>query len=236
MLYAGGLFMFPTTGFSKNLSKPVIVVDPGHGGHDHGAKNAEGVLEKNITLMLANLIIENLQIKYQAITTRNGDYFLNISDRTSIANHNKASLLISIHASGSYHYKTNGITISYLKNASDLAAFPQTPTIKNSNNAYRHISWNEIHHHQIQKSMEVGKCIQKRLSQNSLFPRNQLLHSPLSVLAGANMPAVMIEIGYLSNLIEDKNLNNIEYLSNIAKGICTGIDDFYSKVENQISQ
>lgn len=233
MLSTVGFFMLPATGFSKNLSKPVIVVNPGHGGHDHGAKGTEGTLEKNVTLVLANLIIENLQIKYQAITTRNGDYFLNISDRTSIANHNKASLLISIHASGSYHYKTNGITIAYLKNTSDLAVFPQTPAIKNNGNAYKHISWDEIHNNQIQKSMEAGKCIHKKLSQSNLFPRNQLLHSPLSVLSGANMPAVMIEIGYLSNPIEEKKLNNIEYLSNIAREISTGIDDFYSKAENE---
>jgi N-acetylmuramoyl-L-alanine amidase len=230
------LFMIPTTGFCENLPKPIIVVNPGHGGHDLGARGADGTIEKNITLALANRIVENLKPRYQPILTRTGDYFLNITERTSIANYNKASLFVSIHASGSYDYQTNGITISYLDNTTDLSIFSQTPSFKNRGNGYTNILWDEIHKNQITKSIEAGKCIQKRLSQNSQFPKNRLLSSPLRVLSGANMPAVMIEVGYLSNPIEEKNLRNTDYLSELAKEISAGIDDFFMKAENHINQ
>jgi len=230
------LLMVPTAGFCENLPKPIIVVNPGHGGHDLGARGAEGTIEKNVTLELANRIIENLKPQYQPILTRTGDYFLHITERTSIANYNKASLFVSIHTSGNYDYQTSGITISYLDNTSDLNAFSQAPSLKNRGDGYTNILWDEIHKNQIPKSIEAGKCIQKRLSQNRQFSKNRLLSSPLRVLSGANMPAVMIEVGYLSNPIEEKNLRNTDYLSELAKEISNGIDDFFMNAENHIDQ
>ncbi len=230
------IFMIPTAGFCENLPKPIIVVNPGHGGHDLGARGADGTIEKNITLDLANRIIENLKPRYQTILTRTGDYFLNITERTSIANYNKASLFVSIHTSGNFNNQTSGITISYLDNTTDLSAFSQSPSLKNRGDGNINILWDEIHKNQITKSIEAGKCIQKRLSQNSQFPKNRLLSSPLRVLSGANMPAVMIEVGYLSNPIDEKNLRNTDYLSELAKEISNGIDDFLLKAENHINQ
>ena len=63
-----------------------------------------------------------------------------------------------------------------------------------------------------------------------------MIGSPLRVLSGAGMPAIMIEIGYLSNPIEEKELKDIGYLSSLAKEICMGIDDFFAKAKNQINQ
>jgi N-acetylmuramoyl-L-alanine amidase len=229
------LIMLPNTSLCKNLSKPVIVVNPGHGGHDFGAAGVDGTLEKNVSLTLANLIIKNLQNKYRPILTRTGDYFLNIPNRTSIANNNKASLFISIHASGSYKHRTSGITISYLKDSSDLASVSQDTSLKNMSDQYMRNPWDEIHKNYITKSMELGKSIQKKLSQNNRFPKNQLMGSSLRVFSGANMPAVMIEVGYLSNPIEGKKLRNIEYLTDLAKEICNGIDDYFILVENHLN-
>jgi len=228
--------MFPNACSCKNLSKPIIVINPGHGGHDLGASGIDGTLEKNISLTLANLIVKNLKNKYRPILTRTGDYFLNIPKRTSIANNSKASLFVCIHANGSYGYKNNGITISYLKKSSDFASFSHEPPLKDINESYSHTPWDNIHKSQIKKSIEVGKSIQERLTENKKFPGNRLMGSPLRVLSGADMPAVMIEIGYLSNPIEEKKLRNIEYLSDLAREIYNGIDDFYSKTETNPDQ
>ena len=228
--------MLPNTGLCKKLSKQIIVVNPGHGGHDLGASGINGTLEKNISLTLANLIVKNLKNKYRPILARTGDYFLNIPKRTSIANNNKASLFVCIHANGSYGNKNNGITISYFKNISDFASFSHDPSLKNMDDRYMHTPWEKIHESQITKSIEVAKSIQNRLLKNKQFPENRLMGSPLRVLSGANMPAVMIEIGYLSNPIEEKKLRNIEYLSDLAREITNGIDDFFLKTENNLDQ
>ncbi|RPJ82941.1 MAG: N-acetylmuramoyl-L-alanine amidase [Deltaproteobacteria bacterium] len=236
ILFTGCIFMLPAPGICENQPKPIIVVNPGHGGHDLGARGADGTIEKNITLTLAKRIVENLKSRYQPILTRTGDYYLSITERTSIANYNKAALFVTIHAGGNYDFRTSGITISYLDNTSNLNTFSQSPSLKNKNEGYGNILWNEIHKNQITKSIELGKCIQKRFSQNRQLSKNRLLSSPLRVLTGANMPAVMIEVGYLSNPIEEKKLQNNDYLAELAKEITTGIDDFFMKAENHIPQ
>lgn len=236
ILFTGYIFILPGPGLCEDKPKPIIVVNPGHGGHDLGARGANSTIEKNITLALANQIVEILKPRYQPILTRTGDYYLNITERTSIANYNKADMFVTIHAGGNYDFRTNGITISYLDNTSNLNTFSQSSSLKNKHDGNVNILWNEIHKNQITKSMELGKCIQKRLSQNKQLSKNRLLSSPLRVLTGANMPAVMIEVGYLSNPIEEKKLQNNDYLAEFAKEITTGIDDFFLKAENHIHQ
>ena len=226
VLLAGQAFLFPAAGISKSLSKPIIVVNPGHGGPDHGAQGSDGTLEKHITLTLTNLIIKNLEADYQAISTRTGDYFITLADRAALANHNRAALFLSIHAGGSFHYQTSGITIAYL----DHDSFSQDSVQGLAqDSAPSYITWDQMQRDQFNKSAEAGKCIQKRLAGNRLFPKPRLSGLPLRVLSGANMPALLIEIGYLTNPVEEKKLKDMDYLTKLAAEIANGIDDFLSK-------
>ncbi|MBT8358976.1 MAG: N-acetylmuramoyl-L-alanine amidase, partial [Deltaproteobacteria bacterium] len=97
-----------------------VVLNPGHGGHDHGVKGPAGTLEKNVTLGLAQLIRDQLKKKYKIILTRSDDYWVDIPGRTAVANHKKADLFISIHAGGSFLHQAKGINIFYYK---ELAGF-----------------------------------------------------------------------------------------------------------------
>jgi len=225
------LIINPSNSFSEYLYQPIIVIDPGHGGRDNGAQGPDGTLEKNVNMTLANLIAKNLADKYQPVLTRNDDYGLGVTERTSIANAGRASLFVSIHTGGSYKYKTRGIKVFFFKDFSDTASQFEKVDSFNMDGQEMQIPWDEIQKKHVIASQEAAKTIHDRLSKNTQFPASRVLGAPLLVLKGANMPAVLLEIGYLTDPGEEKKLNNNKYLSYLAQEISSGIEDFFEKSE-----
>ena len=230
-----GLIINPLNSFSENPVKPTIVIDPGHGGRDNGARGPDGTLEKNVNMTLANLIAENLADKYRPVLTRNDDYGLGIAERTSIANAGRASFFVSIHTGGSYKYKTRGIKIFYFKDFSDTVSQFGKADAYNIEGHEIQVPWDEIQKKHVIASKEAAETIHDRLSENMQFQDSQVLDAPLLVLTGADMPAVLLEIGYLTDPIEEKKLNNNKYLSYLAQEISSGIDDFLQKSEKPLN-
>ena len=226
-----GLILNPSNSFSENLYQPTIVIDPGHGGRDNGARGPDGTLEKNVNMALANLIAENLADKYRSVLTRNDDYGMDITERTSIANASRASLFVSIHIGGSYKFKTRGIKIFFFEDFSDTVSQFEKADSFNMDDHEMQVPWDEIQKKHVIASKEVAEIICARLSKKMQFPDSQVLGAPLLVLTGADMPAVLLEIGYLTDPIEEKKLNNNNYLSYLAQEISSGIDDFFQKSE-----
>jgi N-acetylmuramoyl-L-alanine amidase len=226
-----GLIIQPSDCFSKNAVQPTIVIDPGHGGNDTGAKGPDGTLEKNVSMTLANLIVESLANKYRTVLTRNDDYGLGIMERTSIANTEKASLFVSIHTGGSYKYKISGIMVFFFKNFSDTLQKSEKVGSFDLDDQEMQVPWDEIQQKHVASSMEAAETIHNRLSKNTQFSQSQVFGAPLLVLTGADMPSVLLEIGYLTDPAEEKKLNNNRYLSYFAQEISKGIDDFFQKSE-----
>ncbi len=232
LLGAIGLIINPSDSFPENRVQPTIVIDPGHGGRDNGARGPDGTLEKNVTMTLANLLAEKLVGKYRPVLTRNDDYELGIAERTSIANADNASLFVSIHTGGSYKYKTRGIKIFFFKDFSDTVSQFEKAGSYNIAGHEMQVPWDEIQKKHMIASKEAAETIHDRLSKNIQLPAGQVLDAPLLVLTGADMPAVLLEIGYLTDPVEEKKLNNNKYLSYLAQEIKSGIDDFFQKREN----
>jgi len=228
-----GLIAQPSSSFSNDSVQPVIMIDPGHGGQDNGAKGPDGTLEKNVSLALANLIAENLSDKYRPVLTRNDDYGLGAMERTSIANAANASFFISIHTGGNYKYKTSGIMVFFFKEVSDNRPKPEETGSFMMDDPEMKITWDEIQQKHAASSMEAAEAIHDRLSQNMEFSQSQVFGEPLLVLIGANMPAILIEVGYLTDPAEEKKLNNNRYLSYLAQEISRGIDDFFQRGETR---
>ena len=216
-----------------NEQKKVIVLDPGHGGHDQGARGPEGTLEKTITLSLARLIATELENKYTVVLTRSDDYRLNIPSRTATANHWEADLFISLHTGGSFLHKANGITIFYCK---EIAAAPltfdpdQSKPLKSGN---AQTPWKNIQSQHQATGKVLAQLIQNCINEHPGFVKSKVQGAPLMVLEGADMPALLIEIGYLTNPAEEKKLNDTSMLSGLAEGICKGIDNFFSKNDHE---
>lgn len=222
----------PADSFSENRVQPTIVIDPGHGGRDKGARGPDGTLEKNVTMTLANLLAEKLTGKYRPVLTRNDDYEPGIAERTSIANADRASLFVSIHTGGSFKYKTRGIKIFFFKKFSDNESQSGKAGSYTIEGHEIQVPWDGIQKKHMIASKEAAEAIHDRLSKTTQFPAVQVLDAPILVLTGADMPAVLLEIGYLTDPIEEKKLNNNKYLSYLAQEIKKGIDDFFQKREN----
>ena len=109
--------------------KEIIVLDPGHGGHDTGAKGPDQTLEKKVTLELARQIATELEPEYRVVLTRTDDYHVELDNRTAVANHLKANLFISIHTGAGFTHSTSGMAIYYYQNftGSDTGHNRDTP-------------------------------------------------------------------------------------------------------------
>jgi N-acetylmuramoyl-L-alanine amidase len=215
------------TPFFKEIKK-IVVLDPGHGGHDTGAEGPDKSQEKNVTLKMATALATELKNEYNMELTRTGDYGLDIPGRTNMANHLEADLFISIHTGGSFLHNAGGIIIFYFKefqgqfNSKAPGSFEEGDV---------KIPWDKIQSKHVGSSSILAKSIQTRINEAMKFSKCKVQSAPLLVLRGADMPAVLIEIGYLTNPAEEKVLNDPGEIVRLAAAISAGIDDFFSKFE-----
>ncbi len=228
-----------------------IVIDPGHGGRDPGAigrrfKTQEKDVNLTVSLKLKSLLENELGIR--VLLTRSDDRFIPLFDRTKFANDNKADLFVSIHANASRNTASHGIETYYLSTAttSDARAvealenqvvelyeggleavkrYDDLSFILSDILQSEHLEASNTLAFQIQQNMVFGtKAIDRGVKQANFF-----------VLRGAYMPAVLIELGFLSNANEEALLRNSEYQDRLARTIFEGIKRFkfrYDRVRN----
>jgi N-acetylmuramoyl-L-alanine amidase len=179
--------------FSYNEEKSfTVIIDPSHGGNDIGAKSVNGIKEKDITLEISLMLKEKLEKeKINVILTRDKDVALSYEERAYIANHNKGNIFISIHANFSYNSDTNGFAIIYSKKEETISfSLPYYDKIQQ-----KYYKKNEYIANQIRQALlEFGS------------PIWEIKEAPLYIFKGIDMPAVLIELGFLSNENDVKNL------------------------------
>lgn len=200
----------------------VIVIDPGHGGHDIGARGPDGTLEKDVNLALARLVADRLKKKgFQAWLTRTGDYGLNVFQRTAKANRAGGDMFVSIHTGGGFSFKKGGVDVFYISTAvdigHDLSRFSETPP---------DIVWKAVNEQYVTANEMAATIIQRELADFSGQP-SRLHEARLAVLEGADMPSVLVEVGCLVNPEEEKSLQSPEILSAVADRLCNGIVRFF---------
>ena len=216
--------------------KRMIVLDPGHGGRDIGARGADGTLEKAVAIELAQLIAAQLQRDYKVTLTRTDDYHVDLDNRTALANHLKADLFVSLHTGGSFVYGTAGPIVYYYQSASKLSSTRgENPTLRGESNGMP-IPWDRLQDKYREKSRILAGMIRSRLSTMNSIGNSRVQGAPLAVLQGARMPAILIEVGYLTNPAEEKNLRNNRFLMNVAAEISKGIEDFLSNTDQTNNQ
>lgn len=205
----------------------VIVLDPGHGGDaDPGARGPEGTLEKTVTLNLARILAAELQRDYRVVLTRTDDYQVSLGNRTATANNLKADLFISIHTGGSLVHSTSGTIIYYYEPFSEEARRRTAGSSTSAEDTNAPILWDRVQNRYMEKSRILAGMINARLKTSGAVKNSGVASAPLAVLQGANMPAILIEIGYLTNPAEEKRLRNEQYLTDLALAIRGGIDEY----------
>ncbi len=205
------------TSDTRNNHK-VIMLDPGHGGHEFGAVGPSGVKEKDVTLALAKYLQETLQDSCIVRLTRDGDYWLDVQKRTATANHNSSHLFVSLHASGSLDHRARGTAVFYYgkgllsKQNAGLEEHRFSP-----------LPWDEIQTPHTVESKRLAKIVHDCMCAKVDCVDRGMHSAPISVLQGADMPAILVELGYLSHPAEEKDMEGIALLSKTAEAIAEAI-------------
>lgn len=231
-----------TTTKAVNSSK-IIVIDAGHGGKDGGAVGNNGRwIEKDIVLKVSLKLGDELRKKgYKVFYTRATDKFINLRDRTKIANDKKASLFISIHANAAINKtkaKTQqGIETFFLSPArsersKEVAALENKADLEEANYFLKQNFLGALNREKIIASNRLAIDIQKGIL-SAVRKRYKVIdggvrEAPFWVLVGAqDMPAVLVEIGYISHQEEGKRLLNETYQKLVAQGIAQGVEAYF---------
>lgn len=234
--------IFATSIFAEDNSKllentydfDIIVIDPGHGGHDAGAVSKNRLYEKDVTLTTAkklkSLIEKNLKVK--VYLTREKDKFVSLGKRTRFANDLGADLFLSIHANSSEHLSTTGCeSFFYEKDASDeqarlLAELENKGALKadkEPEDPLEFILMDMAKSEHIELSYKFAEVIQSEYINVAKSRDRGVKQAPFMVLGRSKMPAVLTEIGFLNSRRDGNNLEKKDYLDKIAKALFNSI-------------
>jgi N-acetylmuramoyl-L-alanine amidase len=184
-----------------------IAIDPGHGGDDAGVKAVAGASEKDVTLAIARRakgVIE-ARLGLRVLLTRDDDRNVAINERTAIANNNKADLFISLHANGSMRRSTSGASIFYAAFDKDAAQHAtsggadRVPTFGGGARDIELVLWDLAQTRHLDRSAAFAELLERQLRDHVPLAAQAIDRAALRVLESANMPAVLIEVGYLTN-------------------------------------
>jgi len=221
--------------------KKIIVIDPGHGGKDPGAKGRKGILEKDVTLGVAKLLQETLQKtnRYDVHLTRNKDCFLKLSDRIAIARNAKADFFISLHADSHPRPDTRGLSIYTLsKIASDAEAeklaikenkadLMDGITLDTNSPEVANILIDLMKRETMNLSKKGAHALVCKIRKRVLLLRNPTRSANFAVLRTPDLPAILIEMGYISNKQDEELLTMPEHQIKLCEGIREGIDHYF---------
>lgn len=224
---------------------PMVVVDPGHGGAETGAIGAAGLREKQATLEIARRVAAALPRAFacRVALTRDADSLVSLDDRTSVANHEKADLFLSIHTNSSRASGARGSETYYLSleasdrlaqevaNRENLAPTPSAtaPPGSSASHDLDFILWDLAQSAHLKESSELAEAIQNELNIVLGTENRGIKQAPFKVLVGATMPAVLIETAFISNPEEEKKLSSPEFQQSVADAIAKAVAGFFSR-------
>jgi len=219
-----------------------VVLDPGHGGADEGVHGLNGTKEKDLVLAFARRLKAEIESKLQihVLLTREGDDSVPIDSRAVYANTSKADLFISLHANASVRQTLRGTEVMYLS-TEDIAPTlsggkttrpavtkpPETvPLVNGGTRLIQPVPWDVAQLPYVEQSAIFSATLVKHLTDRAI-PGNMPLQAtaPLRALVGANMPAVLVELGFLTNPDDEAALNGPDAPAAIIAAIVDTIAD-----------
>lgn len=231
---------------STNSSKKIIVLDPGHGGQDPGAIGCSGVYEKNITLAMAKELKKILDKdgRYKVYLTRNRDVFIPLRERVRIARRYKADLFLSIHADSARNKNAKGLSVYTL---SETASDKEAAALAERENKADVIAGMDFAEHSrevsdvlinlaqretMNRSSEFANIMVQKMRKSVKLLDNTHRFAGFAVLKAPDVPAVLLEMGYLSNRTEEKLLRQSSYRQKLAKSTSIAIDEYFDNMQH----
>ena len=235
----------PSSGRRRRLK--VIVVDPGHGGVELGAIGPSGLREKDVALDLAR----RLQRRFQGdrnltmVLTRDEDRLIGLDERTGIANYNAADLFLSIHLNASPRSTATGAETYFLSNDATDDAARTLAALENRAAGDRRdqfsgaasdrnldlVLWDLAQNQYLAESSMLAERVQRHLNALAGTRDRGVRQAPFRVLMGATMPAVLVEVGFISNAAEEERFRSMDYRSSVVDAIETAVREFLSELD-----
>jgi N-acetylmuramoyl-L-alanine amidase len=209
-----------------------IVIDPGHGGKDPGAIAPNGLKEKDVVLAVSKKLARQLRTKLgcEVVLTRTADVFIPLEERTAIANTEKGDLFISVHVNSAPSPRLLGVETYVLNLTNDedsmrLAAQENATSASNMSDL-QNILADLLNNTKLDESTKLAEHVQTNMAQGLRIKNLGVKQAPFYVLIGAQMPAILSEITFLSNPNEARRLRQDNYLTTIAEHILAGVNDY----------
>jgi len=245
---AGASLVKPSRSMSYAPRKPlrdvVIVLDPGHGGKDPGARGPRHSLEKNVVLAIA-LKLKKLidrQPGMHAVMTRNSDYYVGLRERLNIARRQNADIFVSIHADAFINQHSNGASVFALsprgatseaarwlaekENYSELGGV-NLSGLDDQSGLIRTVLLDLSQTATISASVKMGDRVLSRLDKVTTLHNSAVEQARFVVLKSPDIPSVLVETGFITNPREERNLTSSYYQDQLTKAIFEGIKGYF---------
>ncbi len=219
-----------------------VVIDPGHGGEELGTQGANGTLEKDVTLSVARRLRTLIESRLGAkvFLTREDDRTLSLDDRSAFANNHQADVFLSIHANSAVRPALKGAEVYFLtveradaearKRAGDQAT--TLPALGGGSREIDLILWETAQARYLEQSAALAGFVEQALAARVEMSPRAVQQAPFRVLVGANMPAALVEIGYLSNAEQETQLANGTYQDQVAQALLDALIKFRGFLEH----
>jgi N-acetylmuramoyl-L-alanine amidase len=202
----------------------IVALDPGHGGRNQGAEGPTGLLEKTVCLELAQKLAIRLESRLTVRLTRSDDYDVALDQRAANANQTNADLFISLHAGAGFSHATHGLTVFYHQPAAS------TPGLVPDGSANQgRLQWKQLQDRHAVASRALAIKMQHAIEAMAYGPDCKVQSAPLAVLQGADMPAILIEIGHITHPATEKRFARSQGLDSLVKAIDQGIAQFLAE-------
>lgn len=220
-----------------------VVIDPGHGGDDAGSRGAGGTLEKTVTLGVARRLAAMIESRLglRVLLTRDSDRTVRLDERAALANNNKADLFISLHANASPRPAVTGAEVFFLslgeygEEAASLAASqaPVLPVFGGGRRSIDVVQWELAQLAHLDASTVLARTVADRLADRVPMSERPLQDAPFRVLAGANMPAVLVEMGFMTNADQEAALASGAFQNSVAQALFESVVSFRAYLQNR---
>lgn len=217
-----------------------IVIDAGHGGAEDGARGPAGTLEKNVTLAVARRLKAALEgrLGVRVILTRDADATVALDERAALANNNKADLFVSLHANASVRGSAAGAEVFYLSldeygDQAQRVAQGETEAVPIFGGGTRDVEvilWEMAQARYIEQSAALAQAVEGALRERVPMSPRAIQQAPFRVLVGANMPAVLVEMGFITNPEQEKLLTTDAFQTSLVQALVDSVIRYRDRI------
>lgn len=227
----------------------LIVLDAGHGGHDSGAVGPTGVLEKEVVLDVTRRVAKKVEagLGVKVVLSRDSDVFVTLRDRTNFANKQRADLFVSVHANAHPQSVSEGVETYFLSSEASDSGARQVAAIENGvvklegpgsrqrgGDVLKSILWDLAQSEFQEESSFMAETVLDSMSKSLNLVNRGVKQAGFYVLGGAAMPAILIEIGFLTNRKEERKLATPEHREALARAIYAGLAEYKRRYDQRL--